>query len=273
MMMFTEILQGFVLGAVQGLAEFLPISSSGHLILVPKLLRWEDQGLAFDVILHLGTLMALLWCFWSELVGLAKNAFAPGSAKPVQGHARDLILKIAVAALPALVLGYFLNDWLESTARNATLIAFDLVVWATVLWYADSRAKIAPEASILTTKISWRQALSVAFSQPLALLPGTSRSGITITAGLMSGMPRALAAKFSFFVSIPVTAAAGGYGLLKLILHGNIDHPLKLAVGFVTAAATGVFAIRLLLRYVVKDSYVPFVFYRYALALVVLFVA
>lgn len=272
-MIFTELLQGFVLGAVQGLAEFLPVSSSGHLILVPKLLGWEDQGLAFDVILHLGTLLALLWCFWPELIGLAKNAFAPTSPKPQQVHARDLILKILIAALPALALGYFLNDWIESHGRNATLIAFNLVAWASVLWYADSRAKVSPDASILTTKISWKQALSVAFSQPLALLPGTSRSGITITAGLLSGMPRALAAKFSFFVSIPVTAAAGGYGLLKLIMHGGVEHPLKLVVGFVTAAATGIFAIRLLLRYVSKDSYVPFVFYRYALALIVLIIA
>ncbi|MFO0764496.1 MAG: undecaprenyl-diphosphate phosphatase [Patescibacteria group bacterium] len=272
MTILSQLIQGAVLGAVQGFAEFLPVSSSGHLILVPTLLRWEDQGLAFDVILHLGTLLALLWCFWGELLGLAKNAVMPSATPAETSHARDLIVKVAVAAVPALILGYAFNDWLESYARNAMLIAFNLAVWATVLWYADSRAKAAADVSILATKISWRQALSVAFSQPLALLPGTSRSGITITAGLLSGMPRALAAKFSFFVSIPVTAAAGGYGLLKLLMHGGIEHPLKLAVGFVTAAATGIFAIRLLLRYVSKDSYVPFVFYRYALAVVVLLV-
>lgn len=273
MTIVSQLIQGIVLGAVQGLAEFLPVSSSGHLILVPTLLHWEDQGLAFDVILHLGTLIALLWCFWSDLLALAKNAVIPSASKDERVHARDLIIKVMAAALPALVVGFFLNDWIEAHARNAMLVAFDLAVWASVLWYADSRAKAVADSSMLNAKISWTQALAVAFSQPLALLPGTSRSGITITAGLLSGMPRALAARFSFFVSIPVTAAAGGYGLLKLAMHGGIEYPLKLAVGFVTAAATGIFAIRLLLRYVSKDSYVPFVFYRYALAIVVLLVA
>lgn len=273
MTIMTEVLQGIVLGAVQGLAEFLPVSSSGHLILVPALFNWQDQGLAFDVILHVGTLFALFWCFWSDIVSLAKNALTSSVTATERTQSRSLILKIGLAAVPALLVGYLLNDWISSYARNASLVAFNLAAWGTVLWYADSRAKASKDTSILNADISWRQVAAVAFAQPLALLPGTSRSGITITAALLSGMPRALAARFSFFVSIPVMLTAGGYGLLKLILEGGVEHPLKLVAGFVAAAVTGIFAIRLLLVYVSKESYVPFVFYRYALALIVLFVA
>lgn len=273
MILFTQVLQGVVLGAVQGLAEFLPVSSSGHLLLVPVLFGWDDQGLSFDVVLHLGTLIAIFWCFWSDIIGLAKNALHPAAKKNEQLHARDVMVKIAVAATPALLIGYVLNSWLETHARNVQLVAFDLIVWGSLLWYADSRATSKENISLLEAKISWKQVLSIAFAQPLALLPGTSRSGITITAGLLSGMSRALAARFSFFVSIPVMVAAGGYGLLKLFLEGGIEHPLKLLSGFLTAAITGIFAIRLLLRYVVKESYVPFVIYRYALALTILFIA
>lgn len=271
--MLSELLQGFVLGAVQGIAEFLPISSSGHLLLVPKIFGWQDQGLSFDVVLHLGTLVAIFWCFRADILGLAKNAIAPSVSIKEQKQARDMVIKIIVAAIPALVVGYLLNDWLGTYARNVKLVAFDLAVWGSLLWFADSRVTSKDHPSLLEADIHWRQVLSIAFAQPLALLPGTSRSGITITAGLLSGMSRGLAARFSFFVSIPVMMAAGGYGLLKLFLEGGMEHPLKLITGFLTAAITGIFAIRLLLRYVVKESYVPFVIYRYALALIVLFVA
>lgn len=257
-----EIAQGIVLGAVQGLTEFLPISSSGHLILVPSVLGWPDQGQAFDVVLHLATLLAVLGFYSREIwsIFVKRNWLFVG--------------KVIVAALPALLFAYLLKDWLEVYTRNTTLIAIDLIIWGIALWWVDRKALSGKELqSITEVDISWMQVLAVAFAQPLALLPGTSRSGITITAALASGMTRQQAASFSFFVSMPIMAAAGGYGLLELSQTGIIGSEPKLIAGFIAALLTGGVAIRVLLRYVSKDSYAPFVYYRIALAIIVLFFA
>jgi undecaprenyl-diphosphatase len=266
--MLEAILQGVILGSVQGLTEFFPVSSSGHLILVPLLFHWADQGQAFDTVLHLGTLVALLWYFWGDIWRLLQLAVRG------EGGARRFIAQVVVAALPALVVAALLQHWIEAHLRAGWIVALDTTVWALVLLAADrwsARTRSDQALPELLESVTWKQSLAVGFAQPLALLPGTSRSGITMTAALFAGASRAQAAKFSFFLSIPVTAAAGADGLWKVARHGaGPDSGVALVVGFLVAAATGAWAIRFLLSYVAKKHYDLFVYYRLALAALVL---
>jgi len=264
----VELLHGIVLGIVQGACEFLPISSSGHLILVPSLLHWPDQGLAFDTVLHLATLCAVVWFFRKDLIALIRAVF--GKDVVEKSRAWRLIFQIIAASIPALALGYVLSDVLATYDRSAYLVAFDLAFWAIFLFAADRFASTRARTSRVEA-VSWRQTAIVALMQPFSLLPGTSRSGITITAGMFAGLSREAAARFSFLISIPVTAAAGGYGLLKIVKHGigSNDQIGMLVVGFVSALFAGFIAIRFVLTYVSKHHYDAFVIYRLALALVV----
>ena len=257
-----------LLGAIQGLTEFFPVSSSGHLILLPVFFHWKDQGKAFDTVLHLGTLAALLWYFWGDLAALARHSIASG---PSAVQARTFLIRVFVATLPALVIGYALRHVIDALTRHAWLVAIDSVVWGLVLLAADRFAKKRhQESSGHVPNVSWKQALAVGCAQPIALLPGSSRSGMTITAGLLTGLSREDAARFSFFLSIPVTAAAGGYGLLTTIHHGiGGDGMMSLFVGFITAAIVGAYAIRFLISYVSKKPFDVFVAYRVALAALV----
>lgn len=268
--MWFDAIRAIALGAIQGLTEFFPVSSSGHLILVPILFGWPDQGLAFDTVMHLGTLAALLWFFRVELVSLAARGVRSG---PEGEGARAFLLKIVAATVPAVLVAFALKDLIESSFRSGVLVAFNLALWGLVLLWADRRAGAQGERSSETSieAVSWKQALLVGFAQPLALIPGTSRSGITITAGLFSGLSRAAAARFSFFLSIPVTAGAGLSGIFDVVKHGTASEGiLFLAIGFFSALFCGLFAIRFLLSYVAKRRYDGFVAYRLALALVVL---
>jgi undecaprenyl-diphosphatase len=265
--MWFEVLRGLVLGAVQGLTEFFPVSSSGHLILIPVLFGWPDQGMAFDTVMHLGTLCALLWYFREELWSLAARVWkrdTDGTA------ARLFVAKIACATVPAAVVALIFSDFIETGLRSGKLVAFNLALWGIILFWADRTSSKRNVADESVEKISWKQALAVGFAQPLALIPGTSRSGVTISAGLFAGLSRKAAARFSFFLSIPITAAAGLSGLLDVMKHGSgSDGMLLLAVGFLAAMAFGLFAIRFLLSYVAKRRYDGFVLYRLALALLV----
>lgn len=264
--MWFDAFRGFVLGAIQGLTEFFPVSSSGHLILVPVLLGWPDQGLAFDTVLHLGTLAALLWFFRAELWSLAVRVFK----RDVDGRrAREFVLKLAVATIPAVIAALLLKDAIESVFRSGNLVAFNLALWGLVLLWADRSVQAGVKDESVES-VSWKQALAVGLAQPLALIPGTSRSGITITAGLFSGLSRAAAARFSFFLSIPVVAGAGLSGLSDFFEQGSGSGGiLVLAIGFLSAMLCGLFAIRFLLSYVAKRRYDLFVAYRLALALLV----
>lgn len=260
--------QAIVLGLVQGVSEFFPISSSGHLILIPRVFGWEDQGLSFDVILHLGTLCALLWYFRSMLLTIARRAWKSG---PEQGQARRLIWQMLVASIPAFTFGYLLRDLEASVARRVPLVAFNLAFWGGILWLADRYSRrVRQPVERIETDMRWKQALLIGCAQALALVPGTSRSGITMTTGLFTGLSREAAARFSFLLSIPITAAAGAHGLLTLIRHPEVipAEPLTLVVGFMAAALSGAWAIRFLLGYVAKQPYDIFVAYRVALALV-----
>src|SRR5262245_8442849 len=249
-------LHAVVLGLVQGLTEFLPVSSSGHLILVPRLFGWPDQGLAFDAAIHLGTLAALLAYFRSEL-----HAFLVG------GLSRRLAVMLVVVSLPALAIGWLFNHWIEANLRSPVVIAASTGFWAVVMWIADRSVLLPAPPGEPLERVGWDQGLTIGCAQALALIPGTSRSGITITTGLLAGLDRATAARFSFLLGIPVTAAAGGYKMLQL-LHGGLmpGEGGPLAVAVLAAFVSGWAAVWFLVGYLRRRSLTPFVIYRLLLA-------
>ncbi len=255
--------QGVVLGLVQGLTEFLPVSSSGHLILVPHVFGWQDQGLGFDAVMHLGTLAALLAYFRRELLGMATGALS-----------RRLAALLILATIPGGIAGVILEKLVESTLRSPLLIACTTAGWAIVMWIADRRAAPAPtRPGDPLERVSLGQALTVGCAQALALIPGTSRSGITITAGLLGGFDRATAARFAFLLGIPITAGAGSLKALHLLKEGlppGDGGPLTAAL--ITAFVSGWFAVWFLVSYLKTRSLQPFVIYRLLLALVIFLV-
>ena len=257
-------LHGVVLGVVQGVTEFLPVSSSGHLILVPHVFGWPDQGLAVDAALHLGTLAALLAYFRRELLALVSGALP-----------RRLVALVAVATLPGGLAGVLLGKLIEEHLRSAFLIALSTAAWGVVMWLADRRAAPPPATPRdPLERLTWPQGLAVGCAQALALIPGTSRSGITITTGLFGGLDRATAARFSFLLGIPITAGAGGLKLLHLVRGGlpaSEGGPLLAAI--LASFLSGWLAVWFLVGYLKTRSLTPFVIYRLVLALAIIAVA
>ena len=254
-------LQAVVLGIVQGLTEFLPVSSSGHLILVPHVFGWPDQGQAFDAVMHIGTLAALVAYFRVELVDLVTGALS-----------RRLALILIAATIPAGLAGLLFGKVIETTLRSPLLIAAATAFWGVVMWLADrgARAGGAPRGDPLE-RVGFPQGLTVGCAQALALIPGTSRSGITITAGLASGMDRATAARYSFLLGIPITAAAGGYKLLHVMRAGvPAGEAGPLVVAVLAAFLSGWLAVWFLVGYLRRRSLRPFVIYRLLLAAAIL---
>lgn len=255
--MELSILQIIVLAVVQGITEFLPISSSAHLILVPQLFGWPDQGLAFDGAMHIGTLCAVLWYFRRNLWPLTRDW---GASLRGQGLTPDgrLAWAVLLGTLPAALAGLLLHDVVEGPLRSPLVIAGTTIGYALLLAVADFR----PAQQRDEYSFRWRDAALVAFAQALALVPGTSRSGITMTAGLFAGLTRAGAARFSFLLSIPVTVLAGGYEIFKLFRHGVATDLEQAALAALVAAVSGYFAIAFLLRLLQHRGLLPFVVYR-----------
>lgn len=262
------IIQALVMGVVQGLTEFLPVSSSGHLIVVPELLGWTDpfiDSLAFSVMLHLATLVALLAYFradWSRLVpaGLAALRDRSFGGDPD----RRLAWLLALTTVPAIVAGVVLNDPIESAFREARLVAITLVIGAAILWLADrwgSKTRTVGDVGVGT-------ALAIGLAQAAALVPGISRSGISISAGLFAGLTREAAARFSFLMATPVTALAGAWEVRKLVVgEAGVDVAIApLLAGMVAALVSGLAGIAILLRFLRSNSLNVFVVYRLALA-------
>lgn len=256
-------LQAIVLGAVQGVTEFLPISSSGHLIIFPELLGWEESGLAFDVALHMGTLVAIIVSFQRELRHLLTGV--------VRGNreARTLAAKLAVGTLPALAFGALYGDFLAST-RTLPVVAVMLVVWGVLLWFADHLAKQRKLSQ--GVGVSWTQAIAIGVAQALALVPGTSRSGSTMTIGLIAGLDHNNAARYSFLLAIPAMLAAGAKTFYDAAQAGVSLSMDTLGLGFITSLVTGLLAIRLLFYVIKKKSFLVFAVYRIALGLFLLYV-
>ncbi len=265
------VVQAIVMGIVQGLTEFLPISSSGHLIIVPEILSWRDpfiDSLAFSVMLHIGTLAALLVYFWRDWLEIVPAGLALVRDRSARGDpTRRLARNIAISTIPAVVAGLLLNDFIEQNVRQVGLVAVMLAVGAAILWLADrwgSQLRGIDE-------LGAGRALGIGVAQALALVPGISRSGISIAAGLFAGLDRATAARFSFLMATPVIAGAGLYELRKVVgggsaLDGNV---LPLLAGLVAALVSGFAAIHVLLRFLRTNSLGVFVAYRLALAALV----
>ncbi|MEY4856798.1 MAG: undecaprenyl-diphosphatase [Gemmatimonadota bacterium] len=259
----VTIFQAVVLGIVQGLAELLPISSSAHLALTPYFVGWADPGLAFDVSLHLGTLIALVWYFRAEWIDMTKSAWRIASTRRIETmHDRRLVY-LVVATIPAGVGGLLLNDLAETTFRSPMIIGTSLIVMGVLLWAVDrwsARARMIEE-------VTMRDAILMGCAQVLALIPGVSRSGSTITAGRFLKLDRPSAARFSFLMSMPITLAAVVLKVPEAIRADGISAPL--VAGVIAAAISSWLAITVLLRYVSKHSFGVFAVYRVLLAAVV----
>lgn len=259
-----NVFQALVLGIVQGLAEFLPISSSAHLSLVPYVFGWKDPGLAFDVALHLGTLAAVLWYFRAEWLALTKAGFQILATRRIEGELQWRAVFIVIATIPGAIGGLLLNDYAETVFRDPRLTAVALIVMGTLLWAADRFAKQERPLS----KARWTDALLIGIAQVFALIPGVSRSGSTMTAGRSLGFDRTSAATFSFLMSMPITAAAAVLKVPEALREGVT---MPIVVGILASGISGWLAISVLLKYISTRSFGIFALYRWVLGLAILY--
>jgi undecaprenyl-diphosphatase len=250
-----SVLQAIILGLTQGLTEFIPVSSSGHLVLMHKALGVTENGLTFDVALHVGTLLALLIFFHKDVLELLKGLVGKN------GQQR-LALLVVLATIPAVAVGVLLQTAAESTFRSVPLVSINLIIVAVVMLIAERyAAKRKKHTSLPQT--STKQAITVGFAQAVAIIPGISRSGATITAGLFSGMERVAATRFSFLMAMPITAGA----ILKVLADGSAINQIQsegalFVVGIFTSLISGLFAIKFLLGYLAKHTLAIFAYYR-----------
>lgn len=267
-----DILQIIVLALVQGLTEFLPISSSAHLILVPLLTEWQDQGLAFDVAVHVGTLMAVVIYFRKQLAEMAVDWFGSLPLKGKSTHTDNSRLAWAVllGTIPVGLCGLLFNDVIQGSLRSALVIAATQFIFAAALWWSD----VAGKRNRNEYSISWKDVLVIGVAQAIALIPGTSRSGITITAALMVGLTREAAARFSFLLSIPVIVLAGGLEALKYLSVANSGDFSSLIIGATISGVSAFICIHYFLKLLDRIGMLPFVVYRFILGafLVVMFI-
>lgn len=266
------VVQALIMGIVQGLTEFLPVSSSGHLIIVPFLFGWHDpfiDSLAFSVMLHIGTLLALLIYFWTDWLRLVPAGLAALRDRSLRNDPdRRLAWLLLASTIPAAIVGVLFNDIIETTVREPGLVALTLVVGGGIIWLADRRGGRAKGVA----DVSFPVATGIGIAQAVALIPGISRSGISISAARFAGLDREAAARFSFLMATPVTAGAALFELRKLVSgEAGVDVSVEpLIVGMVTAFLSGMLAIGVLLRYVRTRSLNVFVGYRLVLAGIVL---
>jgi undecaprenyl-diphosphatase len=260
--------QAVVLAVVQAVTEFLPVSSSGHLILIPRFLGWPDQGLTFDIAVHIGTLIAAMIYFWRDIVDLVVGFF---TGKPVSHSVdfapRPMALRIVLATIPAAIAGILFQDWISTYARSVLLVACTSIIFGLLLGYADRNALQAREIG----SVSWMDALLIGLAQALALVPGTSRSGITITVALILGLTRPAAARFSFLLYIPITLGAALKDILDFAsgkIPGAQVRPML--IGIVVSAVVGYGVVAFLLAWLRTRRLLPFVVYRVVLGLVLI---
>jgi undecaprenyl-diphosphatase len=260
-----DIWQIVALALVQGITEFLPISSSAHLILVPHLLGWEDQGLAFDVAVHLGTLLAVLSYFRLQLGPLAQDWVHSVVRRRTVGDSR-LAWGVILGTVPVGLAALAFEDAIGTTLRSPLVIAWATVGFGLLLWLADARGKRNRSEHTL----SWGDVIVIGCAQALALIPGTSRSGITITAGLLLGLERAAAARFSFLLSIPTIVLAGGLQTLALLETGSSVDWAALALGTLLSGISAYLCIYGFIRLIERASLLPFILYRLGLGVFLL---
>jgi len=261
-----DLMQAFILAVVQGITEFLPVSSSAHLILFPVLMGWPDQGLTFDIAVHLGTLMAVIAYFWRDIRQCIVGWF--GSLRGTKSDGGRLAWNIIIATMPIIVAGLFFGDAVEANLRGPVVIAIATIVFGILLLVADYFGKRRLDINHVT----WITALVIGCFQALAMIPGTSRSGITMTAALFMGLTREASARFSFLLAVPTIAIAGLWKA-KDLLNGGVDVDLMaLAVGVVVSAISAFVCIHFFLKAIERLGSVPFVVYRLLLGAYLLMV-
>jgi undecaprenyl-diphosphatase len=262
-----NIFHAIILGIVQGAGEFLPISSSAHLILAPWIFHFPDPGLSFDVALHTGTLLAVVLYFWRDWMEIFKFAFFPKVKLSEQflkfNFRNEMLWLLVLATIPGVLAGYFLESKAETIFRSPLLIAFTLSFVGLILYLVDKYHKHRKNID----EISWRDSLLIGLSQAVAIIPGVSRSGATITTGLAMGLNRRAAARFSFLLSTPIIFGAA---LVKMphLLQNGLD--IHLIIGMLSAAVSGYLAIKYLLKFIEKTSYAIFFWYRLGISILIL---
>jgi undecaprenyl-diphosphatase len=264
-----ELIEAVILGVVQGLTEFLPVSSSGHLLLGQYFLGLDQDrfGLSFDVALHMGTLVAVVSYYWRDLIRMALAFLRSfGSRDLVNDPDQRLAYLVIASTIPAALIGYLFEGFFEDTIRSPWVVVINFVLVGVLFLVAEAAASRSRRA----TKLGFGEAVGIGLAQAAALVPGVSRSGATITLGLFLGLRREEAARFSFLMSVPIIAGAGGLQLAEVITSGMSRHELLLFVtGFVSSAVVGYFTIRFLLHYLTGHSLRAFAYYRFAVAAVV----
>jgi len=256
-----DTLQTVLLALLQGLTEFLPISSSAHLIFPSQLLGWKDQGLAFDVAVHVGTLLAVVFYLRKDIARLWSGWCDSLVQREMNDQAR-VAWGLMLATLPAGLAGLWLDDYIEMYLRSILVIAMTTLVFGVLLAWADYR----PRLNVLLDKLSWSKMLLIGVAQVFALIPGTSRSGVTMTAGLMLGLTREGAARFSFLLSVPLIAAIGVFKTLELIAEGKAVDWYAMALGLAVSAVSAFCCIHWFIILVNRVGFMPFVIYRVVLS-------
>jgi undecaprenyl-diphosphatase len=261
----SQLIQAAILGLMQGLAEFLPISSSAHLVIIPEILGWKYMGKAFDVALHFGTLLALFVVFRDDIAGLLRGTKALLTGQKAKPEETRLVKLLIVGCIPAGVIGLLFEDFIEHKFGGLMFVAAMLIGWGILLEAAD-RDSLQRDRTI--ADLTFKDALLIGFAQAAALMPGTSRSGSTITVALFLGFSRTEAARFSFLLSLPVVAGAS---LLKGVKLANDPSTVEilgpLMVGILVSAVSGFLCIKYFLKYLQSNSFRPFVIYRIVLGL------
>jgi undecaprenyl-diphosphatase len=256
-----DIVHIIVLALIQGITEFLPISSSGHLILPAGLLGWPDQGLAFDVAVHVGTLLAVLAYFRQTIINIS-GAWLTGFYKKEQTFDSKLGWYIILATIPAGLAGLIFNDFIEAHLRGTLVIALTTILFGLLLGWADYLGQLSKQHDL--TKLTIKIVLIIGCAQAIALIPGTSRSGITITAALFCGLHRQSAAQFSFLIAIPIIILSGGYKALELIAD-PITYWNDIFLGIAVSAISAFICIFYFMKFINRIGMLPFVIYRLVL--------
>lgn len=270
--------QPLVLGLLQGATEFLPVSSSGHLVLIPWLLGWPIPNLAFDTLVHWGTLVAVIAYFWREWVALFRGAWRGLRARSLSDPEARLFLLLILGTVPGALAGVFLEDFFEDMFARPAAAAGFLLLTAAILTITEMAARERSLRSATPPRplpaLSWADALAVGGAQAMAILPGVSRSGMTIAAGLGRGMSREAAARFSFLLSTPIILGAGAVQALRLVQTGGwVGQTSALVVGFLAAMVSGGLSIHFLLRYIRRRPLYPFALYCALLGILGIIVA
>ncbi len=265
-MTFDAFIIAIILGIVEGVTEFLPVSSTGHLIVAASLLDFTDErGITFFISIQLGAILAVCWEFRKRLKHVAMTLF-------VEKSSQKLVANLLIAMMPAIIIGTLIKGFLEKHLFAPVPVACALIVGALIIFIAEKRYKKSPQHVRIHSldDIRWRDALKVGFAQCLAMIPGTSRSGATIIGALFFGFSRVAATEFSFFLAIPIMFAATAYALCDTPLSFQSEHWQFFGVGFVSSFVFAFLCVRWLLRYISRHDFTPFAWYRLAFGLFIL---